>query len=393
MKNLVLQIMIGGRCVMKLISDEIRIGEILLDPYNPRFLDVDSLNQMELQKKILKTGDAKELLNSMKLGIKWVNRIVVRKIETLTDNEKSQIKEVEDYKYIVVEGNNRLACLKDKEMDEFVNMDLPIPVLIAIKEENESQAVYESELRLTQGIANVMVVKQWKPIAKARHIYKLYEDKKQFSSTKTMNQILKDISEELGVKLAEVRTAVVRYKFYDEIAKESDTLNENDWQYIEAIDTNEKIRSMFGMIPKSIDFEWDNSEDDFEENEDLFHKKELLNAVPQIISTGKSEGFSSKQFRDIFRAVVPKYDNKSIEDFKNDIMDILNLDTDKSWTRLNKEIDSNKKNDEDIWNEKLNNILTEFNNFPSPADWAENTTGILEKIQNKLNKHIQIIKG
>lgn len=278
-------------------------------------------------------------------------------------------------------------------MDQFIDRELPIPVLTAIKEENESQSVYESELRLTQGIANVMVVKQWKPIAKARHIYKLYEDKKQFSSTKTMNQILKDISEELGVKLAEVRTAVVRYKFYDEIAKESDTLNENDWQYIEAIDTNEKNRSMFGMMPKSIDFEWDNSEEEVEENEDLFHKKELLNAIPQIISTGKGEGFSSKQFRDIFRAVIPKYDSKSIEDFKNDIMDILNPDTDKSWTRLNKEIDSNKINDEDVWNEKLNNILTELNNFPSPADWAEKTTGILEKILNKLNKHLKIIKG
>lgn len=79
---------------MKLVSDEIRIGEILLDPYNPRFLDVESLNQSELQKKIMKTGDAKELLNSMKLGIKWVNRIVIRKIETLTDNEKAEIKKL-----------------------------------------------------------------------------------------------------------------------------------------------------------------------------------------------------------------------------------------------------------------------------------------------------------
>ncbi|AJA49558.1 hypothetical protein CPAST_c34970 [Clostridium pasteurianum DSM 525 = ATCC 6013] len=375
---------------MKLISDKAKIEEILLDPYNPRFIDFDAMNQNELQKKIMKTNDAKELLNSMRLGIKWVNRIVVRRISTLSKEQKLKILGIDNYEYIIVEGNNRLACLKDEVMDETVDRNFPIPVLIAEKEDYESQIAYESELRLTQGIANVMVVKQWKPVAKARHIYRLYKDKKQLNVSDTMNKIFKNISEELGVKLSEVRTAVIRYKFYNEIAKESDTLNDNDWQYLEAIDTNQNIRSMFGMIPKSMDFEWDMNEDDIEENEKLFYKKELLNSIPEIISTVKNEGLSSKKFRDIFREIIPKYND--VEDFKNDISDILNVDTDKNWTRLEKEIINNRHNDKDIWNEKLNNILTELNNFPSPADWAYNTIDILEKIQNKIDKHLSIIK-
>ena len=102
-------------------KENIKVDEIMIDPYNPRFSEMYSdLTQEELLSKVWATRQTKELLASMEVGLKWVNNIVVRRVESLPYGKRKVIKGIEKYKYIIIEGNTRLACLKHEKMKKIV---------------------------------------------------------------------------------------------------------------------------------------------------------------------------------------------------------------------------------------------------------------------------------
>jgi hypothetical protein len=368
---------------MKLTNNEFKIKEIMLDPYNPRFIEHANISQSELLTRILLTRDAKEILTSMISGIKWVNRIVVQSIDDLSNEIKNDLKDIEQFKYIIVEGNTRLACLKSGKISN-INEDTTIPVLLAQKEEKETPHDFQNELRITQGIANVMVVKEWKPLAKARHLYRIFKQKQEnYVVQDKVQELYKDISNELGIKLSEVRTGIIRYAIYNEIAKESDTLEESNWPFLEAFDQNEQIRSLIGMKKNSIRFEWED-----EQTSETIEKQELLNTIPTIINSAVKEGIQAKQFRDIFKNFIK--DEKSLEDIKSKIDKIIDDNEDTSW----KDIEAGmEEGEEEQWKFELNLILKKLNNFPSAADWALNLENELNRIQEKIIKHLNTIKS
>lgn len=143
---------------MILKDKKVKISEIFLDPYNPRFITQENCSQETILHKILDSKDAKELLNSMKINIKWVNKIVVIKKEDFSEKQKD-INNISNANYLVVEGNNRLSCLKSGKIPDITD-DHEIPVIVAEKEVDETSEEFESQQRVTQGIANVMVVKE-----------------------------------------------------------------------------------------------------------------------------------------------------------------------------------------------------------------------------------------
>ncbi|MFB2347512.1 hypothetical protein [Priestia megaterium] len=243
----------------------------------------------------------------MKQNIKWVNRIVVREIDTLTDERKFKFND-EDAKYIVVEGNNRLACLKSGEIRSY-STDTKIPVLLAVKEERESIEEFETELKVTQGIANVMVVKPWSDISKAKHLYELCTNKLKYEN-KNLASIIRETSFELGMSSSDVRKSILRYAFYREINRISDTIPDRYWGYLEGLDKNKELRASFGLVKEKLEFEWTFDEETLIElYPDADLKRELLVEIPSIIESAEHDGLNTKQFRDTLVHIVNENKN------------------------------------------------------------------------------------
>lgn len=383
---------------MQLVNAELQIHEIILDPFNPRFNEVFTNDQEKIQKRLMELGSTKELLSSMKSGLTWVNKIVVRKISTYTEHEQTDLSSnTSDFKYVVVEGNTRLACLKDVNMTNF-DKSSNIPVIIAEKETEESQESYERELRRLQGIANVMVVKDWKPIPKAKHIYRLYKDKKDQNPDTSNTRIFKSISDELGIKPGDVKGSVFKYIFYQEITENREPINEGDWKFLELFEQNERIRKMFGWKDSHSDFEWnfDNIQEDLLElvEDDSLTKQELLYLFPKIIESAKRENLSSKILRDTLRDVI--IEGKNAEDLLSDMKDIIDSESSdykydnwkKHYLKQREETDNKLK-----WDNNLNQILEWLKQFPMNEDWAIQQKEKLEEIQKKTKPIISYLKS
>jgi len=359
---------------MKLNPFEIELNKIMIDPFNPRFVNEKLLTQESLVNEMLQSSQSKELLKSMQQDIKWVNRIVVQKIETHHKSEKLQ-KFKADYEYVVVEGNTRISCLKSGKISNYDENTI-IPILLAEREDSESLEEFWKQIRITQGIANVTIVKEWSQVAKAKHLNALYEDS---IDGKRSHDIYKSISTELGIGLKEVRESIIRYKIFSKIAELSDPIPDDHWGYLEAFDKNISIREKIGINKETNEFE-ENDEEYFEE---------ILIQIPKLISQALHQGLNTKQFRDIIIEVTN--DINSSEDFNTLISDILDSNSPTLLTNLSK-----KKNiitDKEQWEADLDQIFDKISSFPSVQDWAIELKDKLENINSKISKHLQIIEG
>lgn len=365
---------------MRLENINVPVKEIYLDPYNPRFLNHENQNQSTILQRIFKTRDAKELLASMTLNIKWVNKIVVIKSDNFTEEQK-KISDIGSAKYLVVEGNNRLACLKSGKISGY-NDNSEIPVILAVKEPIESAADFEAQLRITQGIANVMVVKEWSVISKARHLYHMYKDilgRSEEGKLKPLD-VYRRISQELGISVTEVRESVIRYEFFKTIESISDSIPEDHWGYLEAFDRTKEIREKFGMSSENNMFEIENDPEGLIE--------EILKDIPSLIKKASSEGINSKQFRDIIGSIFSEI--KEREEIFEKISEIIKPDTDfnfRSYLDVKEVITEDEK-----WKKELDSILKTLGTFPPFAPWAIDSKENLEKITELIKQHLNAIK-
>jgi len=377
---------------MKLANQEAYIDQIMLDPFNPRFSISPSKQQEQIQRALMDDQKTKDLLNSMQSGITWVNKIVVRSLNTYDKEGKAKLgNDLHGFDYVVVEGNTRLACLKDSKMGESFNRNTLIPIIEAVKEENETNDEYDRQLRRLQGIANVMVVKDWDDIPKAKHVFSLYVDKKQLHPGKSNLQIFKDISMELGISAAKIKMFIFRYMFYREISENSSQIVKDDWKFMEVFESNEAVRKLFGWDShNSINFDWEKEND--EEDGDSLLKQELLYMFPEIMESAKREEISSKKLRDIIRNI---YNNQTVEEFLNEMKEVVKHDNEdysyNNWKRryLNTQLPDDSENE---WDMKLTNILEMIKQYPMNEDWPLNQIGKLHDIQKKvcnLLKYIQ----
>jgi hypothetical protein len=367
---------------MKLVNRDVEIHEIFLDPYNPRFIDQKNDTQENIMQMILNTKDAKELLNSMKINIKWVNKIVVIHKKDFSKIQK-EIYGIDNAEYLIVEGNNRLACLKSNKIPG-IDLNTEIPVILAGKEEGETDDDFESQIRITQGIANVMVVKEWSVISKARHLFFMYCDarKKDANKDKSPHELYKRIAEELGIGTAEVRQSIVRYEFYSKINNISDNILEDHWGYLEAFDRNKDIRSKFGMSP-------DNNLINLDEDDEEGYIEEILKEIPAVIKKAASEGINTKQFRDIIDVDVATID--STDDLLEFMQYITESDGDYDFkSKLDK---SDPLTEEEKWKTSLESIVNQIEMFPNLPDWSKNFLQILDNIKSLIESHITIIQN
>jgi hypothetical protein len=361
---------------MKLVNTTAQLKDIYLDPYNPRFLNQENVSQAFLIQKIFRTRDAKELLASMTLNVKWVNKIVVVGKVDFTEKQK-RISEIENAEYLVIEGNNRLACLKSGKIVNYIPTT-EIPLILAQKESEETEAEFQAQLRITQGIANVMVVKEWSVISKARHLYLMYKDlvARNIDGGQRPLEIYRRISQELGISVTEVRESVIRYAFFKTIEEISDSIPEEHWGYLEAFDRTKEIREKFGMSPDKNLFDLESDQENMVE--------EILKDIPSLIKKAANEGINSKQFRDIIGKVFNEIDDH--EEVFEKVNEILKQDSDFSFRA---HLDVREAVTEDVkWLRNLESIEGTLGSFPPFAPWSAGLKPRLEEIQRIVDQHI-----
>lgn len=356
---------------MKLIPFEIELNKIIIDPYNPRFVIEKKVSQESMISEMLQSSQSKELLKSMQQDIKWVNRIVIQKIDTHQYSEKLK-KSNPGFEFVVIEGNTRVACLKSGKIDGHVDLTI-IPVLLAEKEDDELDEEFWKQVRITQGIANVTTVKEWSQVAKAKHLTALYNDT---ISGKRSHDVYKQISNELGIGLKEVRESIIRFKIYSKIAELTDPISDDNWGYLEAFDKNIAIREKIGINKETNEFQ-DNEDEDYEE---------ILKKIPKLITLALHQGLNTKQFRDI---IIEISNDLNSEDFDSLISEIIDQTSEKSLVNLSKKV--KVTSDKEQWETELDQIFDRISSFPSVQNWANELKDNLEKIQSKISKHLKII--
>lgn len=235
-----------------------------------------------------------------------------------------------------------------------------------------------------------MAVKDWDILPKAKHVYRLYEDKRQSEPLKTNQQIFKDICMEIGIKPGEVKSYVYRYIFYKEVTENASNISEDDWKFFEVFEQNEGIRKFFGWENSKSTFEWNIEVDD--EDEALL-KQELLYMFPEIIKSAKREQISSKSVRDIIRDI---YDKKSVEEIISEMKEVIKHDSEdytySNWKTkyLNKQI---QQDNETEWESKLTNISNQLKQYPINEDWPSKQKSKLLEIQKKVTQLIKYLES
>ena len=360
---------------MDLKDTAAKISEIALDPFNPRDSSFKNMSQQQILDKTINRKETKELLRSMNDGVRWVNKIVVISFDDFKAIHKDEKYDVKDVKYVAIEGNTRLSCLKSGKLSQF-GPDAVIPIIIAQKSANDTISTFVESILITQGIANVMVVKEWSVVSKAKHIYDMYSLKIK-NSSKNKKEALKDsirsIAEELGISQVQVRDAVKRYTIYSKLSEDVEAIPEEKWGYLEAFDTNQDTRNFIGL---SEEYEWDEEK-----------AEEILEIIPDLIANTVAKGISTKTFRDQFKQFV----NENEDNDRTDVLDMLRevkgdvLLSDKLSTDIQKDGQAD-------WEKKLDSIFKQIKQYPIAESWAKKQVKSLEDILGHLTKIIDMIK-
>lgn len=361
---------------MELTDKNLKLSEIAIDPVNPRNPNAVHRLQNQIIQETLGQKEAKELLRSMSECIRWVNKIVVIPIK----EHKVLNPQLTDYNYegaiyVVIEGNTRLSCLKSNKI-EGIDKNSEIPVLIANRSQNETNNQYKESILITQGIANVMVVKEWPQHAKAKHIYDMYLLKKE-SDTTRLNAV-KVISGELGISQNEVRNAIKRYSIFKKVSEDAENLDSHHWGYLEAFDVNQETRSFIGL---NEELEWDEDK-----------CSEIIQLIPNLINSAYTQGYSTKKFRDIIRKFI-QISNQN-DDVHSDIVDTLrevcDSEEDKRFEDLIEgNLDANDLESE--WDSYLTKTYSHIQNYPVSSDWANSQSDNFTKVKTQIDKILRLI--
>ncbi len=219
---------------------------MLLDPNNPRYqgdysdyiyVPYSQIGYEKVQERAFHTILAsrfgvKELAESMsKIGYLPIDRFVVTKY----DGDK----------YLVIEGNRRLAAIKlilngvVPANDEVLNSVKKIPVLIL----NEPEVNLVSDQWLIQGIRHIGGVKEWGPYQKAKALDVLNKEK---------GMSYDEAAAALGLKKPEVRRAIRALRGYESLLEHpiyGKKSKPDDFSFFDEMIGKPRLRKYFG---------WDN---------------------------------------------------------------------------------------------------------------------------------------
>ncbi|BBK76432.1 MULTISPECIES: hypothetical protein [Clostridium] len=291
------------------VDKKIDYREILLDPFNPRFDGkLKKMTQRQIIEHIKKGNDYKELLESMKKGIRWINLIVIRPIDDLDleTKEKINISDISKYKYIVIEGNTRLACLYDHTLEKESN-NIPVSIFrLSDNEKNDSfkRKEYNLEIMYIQGQANILKVKDWNEKPKCEHVYRTFIERRKLNNSEKVSKIIKDLAERFSGNSKDIKKALVRCSIVRKFQSFGYKIDEKDWSYLEAVETGEG-NSYMGL----------NDMYEFDSNLTEKSQKILRDRYEEyynLVQDYKSQNKNSKKFRNEFKKKYLKDTNINI---------------------------------------------------------------------------------
>jgi hypothetical protein len=241
---------------------QVSVHQLFLDPNNPRLIDQNNHNappvtdcsvedeqdrllnlfcdaSADSEESFIDISDLKKSMGTV--GFQPIDRIVVRKL----DGEKN--------KYLVIEGNRRVATMKtlidddakiqygtgiaakDEKKNKFKNvkdtfLDLPVELLEPWNEEN---------IALILGLRHFGSVKDWPPYARAKHAYRRYMELElpndsffPLEKFEFLNKRSKKVQEELSVKTSEVKTCLKTYVVFKQLQDLDSNVSSLDYQLI-----------------------------------------------------------------------------------------------------------------------------------------------------------------
>lgn len=221
---------------------EVSLDDILLDPNNPRFIDVASNRVTVNEERFIESKVQERALSDMgdfdidtlkqsilELGFLPIDKIVIRKWKSKTT----------DVKYVVVEGNRRIAALKKiyQEYEEG-RLDLVDAQIQNFTKLNVLLVSDENELYFTliPGLRHVSGIKQWGVYQQAKLIAILKEENGYESSQAAAS---------LGVSTRECNRLYRAYKALRQaqsIEDYGDEIDEKKYSYFEEALKNAKVK-------------------------------------------------------------------------------------------------------------------------------------------------------
>jgi hypothetical protein len=268
----------------KLTEIDIELGQMLLDPNNPRFVqrtessdlltdEIASSDQM--QEQVLKqfstvageqsseddnepdTTSIQDLRDSMlRIGYVAIDKIVVRRIKIAN-------------KYVVLEGNRRVAALKslkrdydagnapfhqDKKRAEYERHKDSFEKLTVLELKTEGLSIPEVQkaVSIILGIRHHGSLLPWEPVARAFNIYCEYKKLAGGDFNEVLLAQAKAVAERLCILPGEVKQALRSYIAYLQLheAVGEDVRNE-DFSLIETAVGNKHLRTSYLKVDEN----------------------------------------------------------------------------------------------------------------------------------------------
>jgi hypothetical protein len=281
-------------------SIQLNLDQIMLDPNNPRFADFengenpvpesriteDRVQRDAFERMKLKRFDVAELRDTIKsVGYLPMDRIVVREWSENKKNDKKR--------YVVVEGNRRIAALKwlielhdtgrETLASEQINNFTNIPALLLDEKNSPDQIRY-----ILPGLRHVSGVKEWGAYQRAKAVHLLRE----------AGETPKDVAQSLGLSTQAANLLWRSYLSLEQM-REDDEFGEfadpRMYSYFEEIHKRPNVR---------IWLNWDDDKGKFT-NEDRV--KELYGWIVGELSDGEERSDpklpEAKSVRDLGRVI------------------------------------------------------------------------------------------
>jgi len=358
----------------QLQEEKVKLEDLYLDPNNPRYSDItkklfsvpiEKVMHESVQKKAYeRILDDRFQVNQLKesilnIGFLPIDRLVVMPIKGAQG------------KYLVTEGNRRLAAIKSLiEDQENGEIDIPewvhktlmkLPVLI-MNEDDPKRREYLA--RVFQGVRHLSGIREWGPIQQAQIVVMMLED----------GRSLQEISETLGI--SKRRSNLLRRVYYamkqmQEDPEYADYYKPKFFSYFDDLLKIPKVREWMG---------WNDENNKFEniEHIQMFYnwivgEEENGVLLPPKITDHKEVRFLRKLIDD------PKEFRRFYETPN------LNIDEAVKWiTAVESKID---------WRDILRQNFNILNQIPAIdiESATENEKDILKQIIEICNKHLAMI--
>jgi hypothetical protein len=337
--------------------------ELYLDPNNPRFVGKDitiakDANPLDpkLQERIRafieKTFDTNDLWDSIsQVGFLTMDRMVVRKYE--------------NNKYIVIEGNRRLAAIKTllaaEEQKEIMipdNIkktvtDLEV-LLLDLGEEDYREATW-----FLQGIRHISGIKDWGPYQQAELVHILMQEQ---------NLSFTDAGKAVGAGRKKTGQMLRAYKGLKQMEVDSiygEKASPELFSHFEQAWAKTSLRNWL---------DWDENILEYK-NKNTFHLfcKWITEDNPET----KQSKLTAQEVRDKLSAVIG-----SDESRKKFINDELKLEAAFGIAIFEKEGFTN-------WHQAIKNAIDQVNKIPWSYELSEEDIGVLRKLEETITKFLK----